>query len=1429
MNIRLLLSVLLICTRATSFAHRDSVIDMGKEFDWTACRAGPNTEAIALSQPDFRVDESSAEYCVNGEAAAPATAFTVLQRNGSFAMLGLGPKHDDPFFEDNLYQAPDINATGAAFYTLTWRTSVPRKSGVTQLLHLRGVNYGVSVFANGEALPDITGSTHVEGMFRRSTYILPMCKAANVAEKCKPNAIAIRVTPPPHVGNRTSGQGGAHKLAKFTTAQFSAGWDWISSVPDRNTGLWDKVALEEIVGVAAMSNPFVSVHNIDLKDARTSPGAERGVSAVIKSKVTLNILDVVDSSKSEAKVSVEIFSLSSPSTVVGRTSLDVSLPTHQAGKAVEFTLPAIVLHEPELWYPAGYGAQPLYLANFTLSTGSSQVSSSVFQSKTSIRFGIRKVEHFLHPKTRGRTFRVNGLSIFLQGGNWIHTDQFFRYSSNAKRYSDEVKLHAQMGLNLIRVWGGGISERPEFYNAADEQGILIMQEFWMTGDNNGRWAGNYSWPEDHSIFLACVRDTVVMLRNHPSLLFWVGGNELYPAAKSPPLSIRTAVPDIIRELDQPGRFYIPSSMSNYTDYDPEYALAPKDGPYGILLDSDFYERNPGLTFWNGSRAQDLVIGFQPELGSVSTPTYESMRRFMSRDTLENHFPGIDPENSSIHHIWTFHKYISYTTSNETWRKSSNQQLERPFDHVYNFFSGNPPKSARDYASAANIVQMFQYQAMFEGFQTFMWDYYSAVIMWKSQSPWPVLRGAFYDSWLKQTGGYWGIRRALSRQIHIQLNLRSWQPTVINKGFSDYSTRAKLEVRTTLYSAMTGRLVASVSQPMPTDSVHIVKAQSVTALHEAVQFPKLSGVETSSLVRMQLVEIDNNGDIMKVLAENSYLRSDPSTSPQNYSDLGIMREARDSWVELTLDSVQLDPKSATMMIVLHADKSLSQPAHFVELDIVARGNGKAVDNRILPIFWSDNLITLLPGERRTLTAQGSRLLDRDQEEWSLEIRGWNVKPTVHALPSRPPYPVQNWYDRYHEGMTTPSRAHKLNLVLDFHAVGDGITMNTAAIQNAIRSASEWNRKNLNRGVEIVVPANSKNSVYLTAPFNLTSHLTLTIADGATLKASDDASLWPLVPPFKSYGQGRDHPGPRRVPLLGGNYLEDVVLRGPGVVDGHGQSWWARHKSQSENYTRGRLVEFVHSDGLLIENITLVNSPFWTIHPVFCSNVVARGLVILNPSDSPNTDGFDPDSTVNVSLTDSFFSVGDDGVAIKSGWDCFGIDVNRPSANIHIRNLTVNSPCCAGVCIGSEMSGGVENVLVEDLHLQSVGQGLRIKSGLGRGGYVRNVTYRNVDMQGTVDAAIEANDFYGAPNPSCHGRDAKALPTIEGITYKNIRAAGTGGVNFEGLPQRGIFGIVMDNVTVLKNGGGKVFTCSHITGTATRVVPRPCKELAPPSQT
>jgi hypothetical protein len=284
-------------------------------------------------------------------------------------------------------------------------------------------------------------------------------------------------------------------------------------------------------------------------------------------------------------------------------------------------------------------------------------------------------------------------------------------------------------------------------------------------------------------------------------------------------------------------------------------------------------------------------------------------------------------------------------------------------------------------------------------------------------------------------------------------------------------------------------------------------------------------------------------------------------------------------------------------------------------------------------------------------------------------------------------------------------------------------------------------------------------YQIRPINLTSHMELLIEAGARLRGIANASVWPVIPALPSYGQGRDHIGPRYTSLIHGEHLVNVTIRGQdpesSLIDGTGNYWWNRHESGEENkhkITRGSLVEFLHTTNLVIESIGLRNSPFWTVHPYDCDHVHIRNVHIRNPHHSPNTDGFDPDSSRHVTIEDSSYDGGDDCVAIKSGWDCFGIDYGTPCSHITIRNLTcwTNS-----ISLGSEISGGLEHIHASNLYFPNgTFHPIRLKTGQSRGGYIRNVTIRDVvvlagELKGSA-LDVNMNLYTGrndGRNPSC----------------------------------------------------------------------------------
>ena len=301
-----------------------------------------------------------------------------------------------------------------------------------------------------------------------------------------------------------------------------------------------------------------------------------------------------------------------------------------------------------------------------------------------------------------------------------------------------------------------------------------------------------------------------------------------------------------------------------------------------------------------------------------------------------------------------------------------------------------------------------------------------------------------------------------------------------------------------------------------------------------------------------------------------------------------------------------------------------------------------------------------------------------------------------------------------------------------------------------------------GGTLLVP----KGVWKCGPMNLTSHTVLYLESGATLKA-DTGADWPLYGPLSIYGQGHDHPGPRRAPFLGGFGVQNLTIGGEnGTIDGSGFHWYAAGGfGKFEKYTRPSLFECVGCTDLDMRAVTFAHSSFWTIHPVLSRRVTARRITVLNPITVPNTDGFDPDSTSDVLLEDSYFHVNDDAIAIKAGWDCAGMRVGVPSNNITIRNLSVWHGG-GGISIGSEMSGGVSNVRVDGALLQHGSYGLQVKTGDTRGGFVENITLNNITIVGALKNAIRVDAFYGFANPSCGAPPKRVPPVVRNIAMTNV---------------------------------------------------------------
>jgi polygalacturonase len=282
-----------------------------------------------------------------------------------------------------------------------------------------------------------------------------------------------------------------------------------------------------------------------------------------------------------------------------------------------------------------------------------------------------------------------------------------------------------------------------------------------------------------------------------------------------------------------------------------------------------------------------------------------------------------------------------------------------------------------------------------------------------------------------------------------------------------------------------------------------------------------------------------------------------------------------------------------------------------------------------------------------------------------------------------------------------------------------------------------------------------------------------------------------------------------PLLAGNEIKNIAITGGGTIDGQGESWWRGFKNKTLAYPRPRLIGFADCHNVLIEGITLVNSPAWTVNPVRCENVNIHGLTIINPPDSPNTDGINPDSCRLVRISDCYVSVGDDCITIKAGTQHERPDRVASCRDIAITNCTLERGH-GGVVIGSEMSGGVQNVVISNCILIGTDRGIRFKSRRGRGGIIENVNVTNIIMDGVL-CPFTMNLYYhcGSSKGDKTVADKNPLPLDNGTpVIRSIHISHVTAVNVKiaagflyGLAEKPLEDISFTDISVSLSGGAE----------------------------
>lgn len=418
------------------------------------------------------------------------------------------------------------------------------------------------------------------------------------------------------------------------------------------------------------------------------------------------------------------------------------------------------------------------------------------------------------------------------------------------------------------------------------------------------------------------------------------------------------------------------------------------------------------------------------------------------------------------------------------------------------------------------------------------------------------------------------------------------------------------------------------------------------------------------------------------------------------------------------------------------------------------------------------------------------------------------------------------------------------IVDFGAKGDGITLNTKAINNAIKHVNEKG------GGKVIIPA----GLWLSGPIELLSNINLHTEKNALVLFTADPSQYPIINTSFEGLETRRCQSP-----ISARNAENIAITGFGIFDGNGDTWrpvkkekltegqWKKlvnsggivdesgkmwypsegskkgakacvnfnvpegiHTDEEWNsirdWLRPVLLSFVKCNKVLLEDATFKNSPSWCLHPLSCKNITINKVTVSNPWYSQNGDALDLESCNQALIINNSFDAGDDGICIKSGKDEDGRKRGEPCQNVIVMNNTVLHGH-GGFVVGSEMSGGVKNIFVDNCTFLGTDVGLRFKSTRGRGGVVENIYISNINMTNIPNEALIFNLFYGGkgrgedPNEDNMRKEevvppvTEKTPAFRNIFIKDVTCKGAGrAIFFNGLPEMRIKNINMENIMI-----------------------------------
>ena len=820
------------------------------------------------------------------KTSAPNTVFAVLVENGVYK---------DPYFGMNLGSVPGVSyPIGGQFanlempsdspYAVPWwyrkEFEVPAQfSGKTVWLAFHGINYRANIWINGKKL---AGSDQVVGAFRRYEF--------NVTPFVKPgakNVVAVEVSAP-HAN------------------ELGITWvDWNPTPPDKDMGLWQEVVLSAS-GPVAVRHAAVET-KLDLPATDTAHLTVRA--------------ELRNASGTAVKGTLRGKILGATTPIEFSQTVELKADERRAIAITPDSAPALNMPNPRLWWPYQMG-EP-YLHKLTLEFVPEKGPASDQQT---IAFGIVQTDSELTPDGY-RLFKVNGRPVLVRGGGWA-PDMMLRI--NQSRREAEFRYVKEMGLNTIRLEGK--LEDETFMERADRDGILVMAG-WCCCDAWEKW--NKWGDENRHVSVDSLRDQILRLRAHPSILVWLNGSD-----NPPPPERELAYLAVEKENNWP-KPVISSATAKKSEPTGDSGVK-MSGPYEYVSSN----------YWLLDTKAGGAYGFNTETSpGPAVPPLEELKSMFPPDKL---WP--------INEVWDFHagggkfKNIKVFTN----------AIEKRYGAV---------KDISDLAWKSQAITYEGERAMFEAYGRNKYKS-TGIIQWMLNNAWPGLIWHLYDYDLRPAGGYFGSKKALEL-VHVQFSYDDRTIAVVN---GKQQALQGLKVVAKIYDT-------SMKERFSHEEVADVAADGVT---KSFKVAEPEGITSTYFLNLQL--FSSSGEL---LSRNFYWLSAKPDVPDfsktewyytpltEYADFVALQDLPKATVNATMSVSEAGDETAARITVENTATGL---AFLVRLRLLKGKDGAEV----LPVFFDDNYISLLPGEKREVIVHVKKS-DLGAAKPVLAIDGFNVGP------------------------------------------------------------------------------------------------------------------------------------------------------------------------------------------------------------------------------------------------------------------------------------------------------------------------------------------------------------------------------------------------------------------------------------------------------